>query len=152
MSFAIDVNILVYASADGAPERDAAIEFLQSCSRGPEVFYVAWLSLMSYMRLVTHPKILRNPLSVAQARQNVESLLQLPHCRTLSEQEGFWTVYLECSTGLQVRGNDVPDTHLAAILKQNGVTRLYTADRDFRRFDFLKVIDPISSAASRRRR
>jgi predicted nucleic acid-binding protein len=22
------------------------------------------------------------------------------------------------------------------------VTRLYTADRDFRRFDFLKVIDP----------
>jgi predicted nucleic acid-binding protein len=23
------------------------------------------------------------------------------------------------------------------------VTRLYTADRDFRRFDFLRVIDPI---------
>jgi predicted nucleic acid-binding protein len=36
----------------------------------------------------------------------------------------------------------VPDAYLAALLKQNGVTRLYTADRDFRRFDFLKVIDP----------
>jgi predicted nucleic acid-binding protein len=34
------------------------------------------------------------------------------------------------------------DTHPAYHLKQNGVTRLYTADRDFRRFDFLKVIDP----------
>ena len=52
-------------------------------------------------------------------------------------------MYLECTQGQPVRGNDVPDTHLAAILKQNGVTRLYTADRDFRRFDFLKVIDPI---------
>jgi hypothetical protein len=52
-------------------------------------------------------------------------------------------VYLECTRRLPVRGNAVPDAHLAAILKQNGVTRLYTADRDFRRFDFLRVIDPI---------
>lgn len=42
-----------------------------------------------------------------------------------------------------VRGNTVPDAHLAAILRQNGVTRLYTTDRDFRRFVFLRVIDPI---------
>ncbi|MFM7625687.1 MAG: hypothetical protein ACKO7G_04320, partial [Gammaproteobacteria bacterium] len=67
----------------------------------------------------------------------------MPHCRTLTEQEGYWSVYLECTKGHPVRGNAVPDTHLAAILKQNGVTRLYTAHRDFRRFDFLKVIDPI---------
>ena len=80
---------------------------------------------------------------LAQAQRNIEALLRVPHCRTLTEQEGFWSVYLECTQGQPVRGNDVPDTHLAAILKQNGVTRLYTADRDFRRFDFLKVIDPI---------
>jgi predicted nucleic acid-binding protein len=63
--------------------------------------------------------------------------------RTLSEQEGFWSVCLECTKGLAVRGTAVPDAYLAALLKQNGVTRLYTADRDFRRFDFLKVIDPM---------
>jgi toxin-antitoxin system PIN domain toxin len=98
---------------------------------------------MSYARLVTHPKVLQNPLTTEQAQRNIEALLRVPHCRTLAEQEGFWSVYLECTRGMPVRGNAVPDAHLAAILKQNGVTRLYTADRDFRRFDFLKVIDPL---------
>jgi predicted nucleic acid-binding protein len=42
------------------------------------------------------------------------------------------------------RGNQVPDAHLAAILKQHGIRTLYTHDRDFRRFDFLRVIDPLA--------
>jgi predicted nucleic acid-binding protein len=97
---------------------------------------------MAYLRLVTHPRIRNAPLTAQQAERNIDSLLAVPQCRTLSEQEGFWSVYLECTKGLAVRGNAVPDAYLAALLKQNGVTRLYTADRDFRRFDFLKVIDP----------
>lgn len=80
---------------------------------------------------------------LAQAQRNNEALLRLPHCRTLAEQEGFWSLYLDCTQGLPVRGNAVPNTHLAAILKQNVVTRLYSADRNYRRFDLLKVIDPI---------
>jgi predicted nucleic acid-binding protein len=38
----------------------------------------------------------------------------------------------------------VPDLHLAAILRDNGIRRLYTCDRDFRRFEFLDVVDPIA--------
>jgi predicted nucleic acid-binding protein len=41
-----------------------------------------------------------------------------------------------------VRGNLVPDAHLAALLRQHGVRRLYTADTDFHRFPFLEVSDP----------
>ena len=41
-----------------------------------------------------------------------------------------------------VRGNLVPDAHLATLLRQHGVPRLYTIDRDFRKFDFLEIIDP----------
>jgi toxin-antitoxin system PIN domain toxin len=142
VSFAIDVNILVYASSDGEPRQEAAQQFLQACARGPETFYLAWLTVMSYVRIVTHPKIMSVPLTNEAAHRNVESLLGLPHCQTLSEQDGFWAAYLECSKEFAVRSNDVPDVYLATILKQNGVTRLYTADRGFRRFDFLKAIDP----------
>jgi len=42
-----------------------------------------------------------------------------------------------------VRGNLVPDAHLAAVLRQHGVVTLYTHDRDFRKFDFLRAIDPL---------
>jgi len=37
----------------------------------------------------------------------------------------------------------VPDAHLAAVLRQHGVAKIFTHDRDFRRFDFLQVIDPL---------
>ena len=142
MSFAIDVNILVYASHQQSERHAAAIEFLESCVRGPEVFYLAWITVMSYLRLVTNPRILSDPLTPREAQQNIDALLTAPHCRLLSERDGFWHIYQTCVAGSAIRSNDVPDAHLAAVLKQNGITRLYTADRDFRRFDFLRVIDP----------
>jgi hypothetical protein len=42
------------------------------------------------------------------------------------------------------RGNLVPDAHLAAILRQHGVKKLYTHDTDFLKFAFLDVRDPIA--------
>jgi hypothetical protein len=36
----------------------------------------------------------------------------------------------------------VPDAHLAALLRQHGENILYTDDRDFRKFGFLKVRNP----------
>jgi predicted nucleic acid-binding protein len=41
-----------------------------------------------------------------------------------------------------VRGNLVPDAHLATILRQHGVNVLYTNDSDFRKFTFLEVRNP----------
>ena len=73
---------------------------------------------------------------------NVEALLRLPNFRVLSEQEGFWEVYRGIAADFPVRGNMVPDAHLAALLRQHGITTLYTNDRDFRKFDFLKLRNP----------
>lgn len=35
------------------------------------------------------------------------------------------------------------DGHLAALLRFHGVRTLYTSDRDFLRFDFLDIQDPL---------
>jgi len=45
---------------------------------------------------------------------------------------------------MPLRGNLVPDAHLAAILFQHGVRTLYTADRDFLKFQSLDVEDPFA--------
>jgi len=73
---------------------------------------------------------------------NVSSLLSVPHLRVLSEEEGFWQVYESVAGGLPVRGNLVPDAHLAALLRQNGVRTLFTNDSDFRKFRFLQLRSP----------
>jgi uncharacterized protein len=142
LSYALDVNVLLYASDSASPIAAAAKSFLERCSAGPEVFCLGWPTLSSYLRLSTHPAVFADPLTPEEAEENVESLLRLPHVRVLAERDGFWNVYREITRGLAVRGNDVPDTHLAALLRQNDVDTLYTNDRDFRKFGFLRVRNP----------
>jgi predicted nucleic acid-binding protein len=60
----------------------------------------------------------------------------------LSEGEEFLEVYRKITSRFPVRGNLVPDAHLAALLMQHGVRRIYTKDMDFRKFDFLEVLPP----------
>jgi len=48
-----------------------------------------------------------------------------------------------------VRGNLVPDAHLAAILRQHGVGALYTNDADFLKFGFLEVRNPFKPSSSK---
>lgn len=144
MSYAIDVNLLLYASDTGSPMHERASAFLRQCVTGREVICLAWVTLMSYLRIATHPAIFAHPLAHAEAARNVEALLALPHCRVLGEEEGFWTHYKDITKGQAIRGNLVADAHLAALLSQHRVTTLYTHDRDFRRFDFLDVRDPLA--------
>ena len=99
---------------------------------------------MAYLRIATHPAIFVNPLSPEEAMGNVGTLLALPHVRVLAEEEGFWSVYQEITRGLAVRGNLVPDAHLAALLRQHGVDRIYTNDTDFLKFRFLDVKNPFA--------
>lgn len=142
LSYAVDVNILLYASDRRSSLFDRANEFLLQCAASSEVFCVAWITLMSYMRLSTHPAIFEQPLSPEEAARNVQALLELPQVRTLSEEEGFWQMYREVTQNSPPRGNAASDAHLAALLRQHGVETIYTNDRDFRRFDFLKVRSP----------
>jgi uncharacterized protein len=144
MSFGIDVNILLYASDEGSPLHDKAVDFLSTCAQGREVFCIAWLTAMSYLRISTHASIFQRPLTPAEAMQNVEALLSLPHCRPIAEEEGFLKTYQGITRDVPARGNLVPDAHLAAVLSQHGIVTLYTHDRDFRKFDFLDVRDPLA--------
>lgn len=130
MSFAVDVNLLLYAHDARSKERPGAKVFVDRCLAGPG--------------MATHPRIFAQPLTHAVAAGNVQAMLGLPHVRTLSEGEHFWRHCRQLSDEVPTRANFVPDVHLAALLREHGVTTLYTHDRDFRKFDFLDVRDPLA--------
>lgn len=144
MSFAIDVNILLYASDADCSNYKRAKSFLDDCIKQDKLFFLAWPTVMGYLRIATHPSIFSQPLTPDEAMANISMLLSLPHIRFLSEEEGFWDVYREMTSEVPTRGNLVPDAHLAAILRQHGVKKLYSHDRDFRKFTFLDVRDPLA--------
>jgi len=144
MSYSVDVNLLLYASDQSSPRHEAALQFLESRAGDPDLFCLAWPTLFSYLRIATHSRIFRHPLSPDEALGNVASLLSLPRVRVLAEAEGFLEVYREVTGSFPVRGNLVPDAHLAALLRQYGVRRIYTTEADFRKFDFLDVKNPFA--------
>jgi uncharacterized protein len=144
VSYSIDVNVLLYAS-DRSSERYArARRFVESCAAGPEILCLAWPTLMSYLRIATHPRIFTAPLSPDEALGNVCALLDRPHVRPVAELNGFVDAYKHVVGEMPVRGNLVPDAHVAAILFQHGVRILYSNDRDFRKFQSLDLRDPFS--------
>jgi uncharacterized protein len=142
MSQAIDTNFLLYASDTSSPFHKKAKEFINSLLTGPELLYLAWPVIMGYLRIATHPSVFDEPLSPEEAMENIETLLELPHVRLLSEQDGFWLTYRKAAENTVVRGNLVPDAHLAALLLQHGVKTISTRDRDYQRFPFINTRDP----------
>ena len=68
------------------------------------------------------------------------------HVCTLGEADGFWNFYQRASRGVVVRGNLVHDAHLVALLLQHGVATLWTHDRDFQKFDGIRVRDPFAES------
>lgn len=149
MSFALDVNILLYASDTSSPHFERARAFIESCMVQDEVFTLGWSTVMGYLRIATHPAVFDRPLSPDEAMANIEMMLNLPQVRLLSEEEGFWNVYRTTAAAVPTRGNLVPDAHLAALLRQHGVKTLYTHDRDFLKFSFLNVRDPLASGSTK---
>ena len=144
MSYSLDVNVLLYASDRSSPRHEAARRFLESCAARPEILCLTWPTLMAYLRIATHAGIFAAALTPEDALANVNALLALPHVRAVTEQDRFMDAYQHVTAGIVVRGNLVPDAHIAAILFQNGVRKIYSNDRDFRKFDVLDVLDPFA--------
>jgi hypothetical protein len=138
---------LLYASDTNSPFFNQAKNFIGDFITKRDLFYLGWPTVMGYLRIATHAAVFEHPLSPEEAMSNMESLLNLPHARVLTEEEGFWEIYREVTAQVPTRGNLVPDSHLAALLRQHGVETIYTHDRDFLKFPFLDVRDPFGGSS-----
>ena len=143
MSATLDTNILLYASNADDERHDRARELVGRLASGPELLHLFWPAIMGFMRIATHPAIFSNPVPPDRAIAAIASLLERPTVRTEAEGAGFWEAYL-AAAGNDTRGNHVPDTHLVALMRQHGVSVIYTRDRDFRRHDGIEVRDPFA--------
>ncbi len=142
MSLTVDANILIYASDRESPYHERARDEIERCSNGPEPLYLFWPVVIAYLRVSTHPSVFVRPLRFADASGNIERLLERRHVRAPGEDQGFWRTFSAAATAASARGNLVPDAHIVALMRQYGVATIVTRDRDFRRFDGVRVRDP----------
>jgi len=143
LSATVDTNILLYAANADDDACPIARELLERIAGGPDLFYLFWPTIMGFLRIATHPLIFPNPYTPTQAAAAITGLLDRPNVRTRAESDGFWGMY-GSTADHQTRGNHIPDAHLAALMRQYGVTVIYTRDRDFRRYDGIDARDPFA--------
>ncbi len=146
MSKAIDANVLLYASDSESPLHSAALDLVADLAAGPELLYLFWPVAMAYLRIATHPSVFREPLLRAEAEDNLDQLIEQPHVRTPGERDGFWASYRAAADPAAARGNLVPDAHVVALMHQHGLTTILSRDRDLRRFDGIRAIDPFTDS------
>ena len=143
MSATVDTNILLYAANADDEAYPVAWALLERLAAGPDLFYLFWPTIMGFLRIATHPAIFPNPRSPEQALAAITALVDRSNVRTPAEADGFWELY-RATADAQTRGNHVPDAHIAALMRQHGVTVIYTRDKDFRRYDGIDARDPFA--------
>ena len=79
-----DVNVLVYAYDDTSPQHRAARRWWEEALSGSEPIGVPWIVVLAFVRLMTHPTLAENPMTVEEVRAAVASWLELDHVRLLS--------------------------------------------------------------------
>ncbi|HHJ07264.1 MAG TPA: PIN domain-containing protein [Anaerolineae bacterium] len=144
--FAIDTNILVYAHNKASVFNHQAAAFLQRVMNERDEngnFFVCIPAqvLMEFIHVVTWQR-LEKPLSLAEAIQIVEDYIETG-IEVIYQQETQITTFLALLSNIKTR-RKVFDVALAATLKDNGVSGLFTVNvNDFKGFDFLQVVNPL---------
>jgi toxin-antitoxin system PIN domain toxin len=144
VSVAVDANVLLYAANADDDRNERARQALFELAAGPEVVYLFWPVVMAFLRISTRAGIFAQPLSPAQALAMVGSLLSRDHVYAPGEDDRFWGAFLETAEEQRARGDLMSDVHIVALMRRHGVRTIVTHDRDFRRFEGIRVRDPFA--------
>jgi hypothetical protein len=69
--------------------------------------------------------------------------LSSPSCQAIGEGPDYFSVLHDVTLKGKVQGPRIHDARIAAICLQNGVTELWSADRDLSRFREFRVVNPL---------
>ena len=141
----LDANLLIYAHVNSFSQHAQTRDWLDAKLSGSGPVGLPWPSLLTFLRIVTNPRVFERPEPMAKAWRQVRAWLEvdvvwIPQ-PTLRHTEILET--LLSAAGIQA--NLVPDAHLAALAIEHGLL-LCSTDSDFSRFAELRWQNPLSGA------
>lgn len=141
MMVLVDVNVLVYAHRSDASNHLRYRGWLESVVNSEPVFGLADLVLSGFLRIVTHPKIFRDPSPLDLAMQFLADLRDHPNCVHVNPGDKHWEIFTRLACQANAKGNLIPDAYLAALAIESG-SEWITSDRDYSRFPGLRWRHP----------
>lgn len=139
----LDVNVLVYAHRRDSARHDEYRAWLEEAIAGPAPYGLSDLVLAGFIRVVTHPRVFRDPTPLADALSFVQTIRDQPGHVPVVPGARHWSIFLSLCAQARVRGNLVPDAYFAALAIESGAEWI-TTDGDFARFPGLKTRHPLA--------
>lgn len=137
-----DVNVLIYAHREDAPEHDRYAAWLKSLTEAEEPFALSEVVLASFLRLVTNGRIFDPPTPMETAVAFCQRLVDWPRAVLVAPTRRHWDVFVGLCARIQ--GPLVADAYLAALAIEHGC-ELVTTDSDFARFQGLRWRHPLAA-------
>lgn len=137
-----DLNLVVYAYNEDAPQHAKAKLWWEDCLSGAEPVGLAWVVVLGFVRLMSNRRVLVRPMSAPEALAQCRSWLQRSQVRSILPGP----THLDILSGLlegPVGPNLVTDAHLAALAIEHQA-ELYSNDSDFVRFSGLAWRNPLA--------
>jgi len=139
----VDTNVLVYAANSGAAEQEVARRMLQAAAADPAPWYLTEGIVYEFLRVSTHPRVMKSPLRAGQALSFVERLLVAGAFRLLRAGPRHWELLADLAASVHgAAGSLFFDLRTAVLMREHGVRRIYTADKDFSRFEGIDPVNP----------
>ncbi len=138
----IDANLLIYSRVRSFPQHAQAHGWLDAQLSGSGPVALPWPSLLSFLRIVTNPRVFERPEPIAEAWRQVREWLQADVAWVPQATDRHQDLLGSLLTRGGVQANLVPDAHLAALAIEHGLV-LCSTDRDFARFPGLRWQNPL---------
>lgn len=138
----VDVNILLYASIASFREHEPARDWLDGHLGGTARVGLPWATLLGYLRIATNSRLFAPSISMETAWGRVSNWLSAKSAWVPQPTDRHAEVLAGLLKEPGVRGDVVPDAHLAALALEHGLI-LCSTDRDFARFPGLRWENPL---------
>ena len=138
-----DVNLLVYAYNEAAPLHPLARAWWQDLLGKDKPVALPWATMFGFVRLVTHPRVLDQPLVPTAALDRVEQWLARPSVRILDPGPRHLTIVRALLEATGVAASLTTDTHLAALAIEHQCEPC-SNDADFAHFPGLRWHNPLT--------
>ena len=143
--FVVDTNILVHAADAQSPFHGRCRESLEGWRVRSAAWFLTWPIVYEFLRVTTHPRVLRKPWGLTEGWHFVEALLASPGLVMLAATDRHPAVSAATVAEMpHLSGNLMHDLHTAVLMREHGIRVIYTRDADFSRFKFLEVVDPVA--------
>ena len=144
--FVVDTNVLVYAADESAPEHARCRSLVEAWRRRNGAWYVTWGICYEFLRVVTHPRVMRHPWTITDGARFLSAIQESPGLGVLVPTDRHSAVLAEVVAAVPgLAGNIIHDAETAVLMREHGIRRICTRDTDFHRFPFLEPVDPLTT-------